>query len=191
MKKEFILEIQNITNIDYAHFLAFHEGKCKRVHGHGSCTVSAEVGGYLDKDWVVDFGVIKKIVKGIVEEIDHKFVVPRKYAKVVNDKVVITYKTDQGDHYMELPKSEVFIFDKEPTLENIIYYIALESLYRLPQNVLWVKIIAQEGQGGTAKVTVTRSDLPKLGKMVDKLLEKIVKGKTSLKNQTVFTAKEI
>jgi 6-pyruvoyl-tetrahydropterin synthase len=157
--KEFVLRIDNITNVDYAHFLAFHDGKCKSVHAHGSCMVSAEVGGTLNGQWVTDFGVIKRTIKDVVGQIDHKLVVKTDYVDHVhlgNGKVVIKYNTDSGSHYMELPSSEVFILDCDPTLENIIYYIAEKVLQQLPENVTYVKIIAQEGMGGSAEVTVRR-----------------------------------
>jgi 6-pyruvoyl-tetrahydropterin synthase len=158
--KEFVLRVNNITNVDYAHFLAFHDGKCKNVHAHGSCMVSAEVGGTLNGPWVVDFGVIKRVIKDTVNQIDHKFVVKADYIDQVhlgNSKVVIKYDTDNGSHYMELPSSEVFILDCDPTLENIIYYIAEKVLQQLPENVTYIKIMAQEGMGGSAEVTVRRS----------------------------------
>jgi 6-pyruvoyl-tetrahydropterin synthase len=160
--KEFVLRINNITNIDYAHFLAFHKGKCKNTHAHGSCMVSAEVGGTLNGQWVVDFGVVKGIIKDIVSQIDHKFVVKTDYVNKINlddNKVIIKYDTVNGSHYMELPPSEVFVLGQDPTLENIIYYIAENTLTKLPENVTYVKIMAQEGIGGSAEVTVKKNVL--------------------------------
>jgi 6-pyruvoyl-tetrahydropterin synthase len=155
--KEFVLRINNITNIDYAHFLAFHNGKCKHTHAHGSCAVSAEVGGTLDGSWVVDFGVIKQTIKNIVDQIDHKFVVKREYVQFNHDEAVIMYSTQTGKHLIEIPSSEVFVLEQDPTLENIILYIANKVLEQLPENVTYVKIMAQEGMGGSAEVTVKRN----------------------------------
>jgi len=152
---EFILRINNISNIDYGHFLAFHDGKCKRVHHH-SGAVSAEVGGILNGPWVVDFGDIKRIIKDVIDQIDHKFVVCNKYTELRQDRVIVKYNTSAGSHYMELPFSEIFVFDQEPTLENIVYYIARKVLDQLPENVTYVKIIAQEGMGGSAEIMVRR-----------------------------------
>jgi 6-pyruvoyl-tetrahydropterin synthase len=154
--KEFVLRINNVTNIDYAHFLAFHDGKCKNVHAHGSCVVSAEVGGSLNGQWVVDFGIIKRTIKGVVEQIDHKFVVKHEYVQFNGNKAVIMYNTLNGEHLIELPSSEVFVLEQDPTLENIIFYIAEKVLEQLPENVTYIKIMAQEGMGGSAEVTVRR-----------------------------------
>jgi len=156
--KEFILRINNVTNIDYAHFLAFHDGKCKNVHAHGSCVVSAEVGGSLNGQWVVDFGIIKRTIKGVVEQIDHKFVVKHEYVQFNGNKAIIMYNSSNGEHLIELPPSEVFVLEQDPTLENIILYIAEKVLEQLPENVTYIKIMAQEGMGGSAEVTVRRNE---------------------------------
>ena len=60
---------------DSAHFLPFvPEGhKCKNMHGH-TYHLTAYFEGPLDKEigWVIDFADIKKVIKPIVAELDHK-----------------------------------------------------------------------------------------------------------------------
>lgn len=153
----FKLTVDNITNLDYAHFLGFHAKKCKSTHAHGSCKVSVTVTGWHDGVWVVDFGEVKRIIKEIIEKLDHKLIVKDSYVtKRSSERIQIKYKTSQGDHMLELPSQEVFVFNNEPTLENILYFIATESLKQLPPNIVSIEVEAQEGQGGTAKLEVKR-----------------------------------
>ncbi len=65
---------------DSAHFLADYYGKCENLHGH-----RWEVIVYLKqenlqsegtmRDMVLDFGVFKKAVRDLAEELDHSFLV--------------------------------------------------------------------------------------------------------------------
>lgn len=60
---------------DSAHFLPKYYGKCERMHGHTYClriTVDGKVG---ENGLVIDFVVLKKIVKKqILEKLDHQVI---------------------------------------------------------------------------------------------------------------------
>lgn len=68
------------ASFDSAHFLTDYYGKCENLHGHRWRAVV-----YLEqdelqeegtmKDMVVDFGVFKREVRGLAEELDHTFLV--------------------------------------------------------------------------------------------------------------------
>lgn len=62
-------------HFDSAHFLPHvPDGhKCKEVHGH-TYKLTLEFEGDIDPKmgWVIDFAEIKKIVKPLVESVDHK-----------------------------------------------------------------------------------------------------------------------
>lgn len=62
----------------YGHYLAGHPGKCKNVHGHNS-VLEVEVGmeqSHRDTngnpDMVIDFGDLGKLVKPLIEKVDHQ-----------------------------------------------------------------------------------------------------------------------
>ncbi len=59
-------------NFAAAHFLANYHGKCERLHGH-NYRVRVTVGGNsLDEGgMLLDFGVLKKALKGVLSEYDH------------------------------------------------------------------------------------------------------------------------
>ena len=68
------------ASFDSAHFLTDYYGKCENLHGHRWRavvyleTVDLQTGGTM-KDMVVDFGVFKRAVRDLAEELDHTFLV--------------------------------------------------------------------------------------------------------------------
>lgn len=65
---------------DSAHFLADYYGKCENLHGHRWRMVVYLEQEELQKedtmrDMVLDFGVFKKAVRALAEELDHAFLV--------------------------------------------------------------------------------------------------------------------
>lgn len=63
---------------DSAHYTEGITDKCKNIHGH-TFTVDVEVEGEeIDEKtgMVIDFGIIKNNVRDVLEEWDHKFLIP-------------------------------------------------------------------------------------------------------------------
>ena len=65
---------------DSAHFLTDYYGKCENLHGHRwrmEVTIESEELGTEGtmRDMVLDFGVFKKAVRALAEELDHTFLV--------------------------------------------------------------------------------------------------------------------
>lgn len=68
------------ASFDSAHFLTDYYGKCENLHGHRwRCVVYLEADELQDegtmKDMVLDFGVFKRAVRAVAEELDHTFLV--------------------------------------------------------------------------------------------------------------------
>lgn len=66
------------ASFDSAHFLTDYYGKCENLHGHRwRAVVYLEVADLQAdgtmKDMVVDFGVFKRAVRDLAEELDHTF----------------------------------------------------------------------------------------------------------------------
>lgn len=66
------------ASFDSAHFLTDYYGKCENLHGHRwRAVVYLEQGDLQEagtmKDMVVDFGVFKREVRALAEELDHTF----------------------------------------------------------------------------------------------------------------------
>lgn len=65
---------------DSAHFLTDYYGKCENLHGHRWRMVVYMFQDQLQaegtmRDMVLDFGVFKKMVRDLAEELDHTFLV--------------------------------------------------------------------------------------------------------------------
>jgi 6-pyruvoyltetrahydropterin/6-carboxytetrahydropterin synthase len=70
------------ASFDSAHFLWGYEGKCRNIHGH-RWTVEIEVydnqliENGQEKGMVVDFGSLKKDLKGIADNLDHCLIIEK------------------------------------------------------------------------------------------------------------------
>lgn len=150
--------VEDITNVDYGHWISFHESKCHRYHWHTSWNISVFVKGYLrpGESMLIDFGELKKIVKEVVDELDHKILIREDFIKGEDgDYYEIVYDTDWMRR-MWWPKREVVVIGFEPTAENISQYLANKILDRLPGNILEVNLIFREGTNNIAEAIVRR-----------------------------------
>jgi 6-pyruvoyltetrahydropterin/6-carboxytetrahydropterin synthase len=61
-----------------AHFITFAGHRCEKLHGH-NYRASVVVEGGLEKDswFVVDFSAIKKLMRSLTAELDHRVLLPR------------------------------------------------------------------------------------------------------------------
>ncbi len=58
------------------HFISYEGDKCERLHGH-NYRVGVEVSGPLDENsYVFDFVALKRLMRAIVEELDHRMLLP-------------------------------------------------------------------------------------------------------------------
>lgn len=66
-----------------AHFITFAGHRCESLHGH-NYRVGVVVEGALDEEswYVVDFGVLKQIMRRLCDAIDHKVLLPMTNPKV-------------------------------------------------------------------------------------------------------------
>ena len=66
-----------------AHFITFAGHRCEGLHGH-NYRASVTVEGALDEEawFVYDFTVLKRIMRGLCDEIDHKVLLPLHNPKV-------------------------------------------------------------------------------------------------------------
>jgi 6-pyruvoyltetrahydropterin/6-carboxytetrahydropterin synthase len=90
----------------YGHRLLNHDGVCRHPHGHNAIVEVEACSAELDgRSMVCDFGDIKRIVKGWIDEvIDHKMILRR-------DDPLVTALQALGE--------PVFLVDQNPTAECI------------------------------------------------------------------------
>jgi len=65
------------------HFITFNGDVCERLHGH-NYRVAAEVHGPLDENhYVFDFIALRDALKTIVDELDHRMLLPTEHPLIV------------------------------------------------------------------------------------------------------------
>ena len=80
-----------------AHFITFAGHRCEGLHGH-NYRVRVTVEGALDQDtwFVFDFVVLKRLMKELCDEIDHKVLLPLENPKIQvteeGDAVTVAYE---------------------------------------------------------------------------------------------------
>ncbi len=134
-------------NFDYAHFLP-HIEKCSTLHGH-TASVSVEVTGPKRVEgYVVDFGVLKGAVRSVIEELDHKLIVSRRYIADVKDgRCLVAFEGLGGSYELWVPLSRVAVIEGESTAENIAAHIAKRLLTAIPVRPVIVRVSVSEGIG--------------------------------------------
>ena len=118
---------------EMGHRLPEHFGLCKNIHGH-SYKMIVEFEGELDKNqMIIDYYDVEKIIKPIIEKLDHSFMVNKK------DKIVL--------EFLEKMNSKKVIVSFNSTAENICSYLLSEiKKCSLPSNISSVKVRVYETQ---------------------------------------------
>lgn len=105
-------EVTVEVTFDAAHRLLCYEGKCHSLHGHSYvaivCIDSEELGP-SHSGFVMDFGVLKKIVKGWIDKNwDHRTLLNR---------------SDPLGALLEDEGCNIFLLDFDPTAEHMARYL--------------------------------------------------------------------
>jgi len=136
------------------HFIAGHD-KCGRLHGH-TYVVSLKLHGSMGKDgMVMDFIPLKKELRAIAEELDHRVLVPANSKKItltMGEEVQI--KTC-GKKY-SLPREDVVLLPTaESSAEELCQFILAKVLEKVnfPSNVKEVEVGVHEELGQSAWVS--------------------------------------
>lgn len=150
MRKVYVGEF---VGFDYSHVLPKHTGKCASLHGH-SLKVQIGILGHIEqeKDWVIDFGIVKAAAKDVLSQIDHKLFISKEYVKNSSnrDELQVYWHGSQGDFDLRLPKSQALLLDNEATAETLSMYIAGVLYERLAGSVLGVEVAFFEGDANVA-----------------------------------------
>ena len=78
-------EIRVKTDFSAAHNLKDYHGKCEHLHGHNWIVEAVFSYKSLDKNGLaVDFSIAKKILKGVIEKLDHSYLNELKSLKKIN-----------------------------------------------------------------------------------------------------------
>ncbi|MCD6503339.1 MAG: 6-pyruvoyl tetrahydropterin synthase family protein [Euryarchaeota archaeon] len=128
-------------------------GKCERLHGHDYYVSIKLYGPVSDDGMIVDFSIVKSALKKIVEELDHKVLVPEKKVTKREDGLVFIKKDDK---IMCIPEEDVKVLPIEVvTAEELAKYVA-ERLYEMlsdeirRRGIYQIEICIDEGGGQEA-----------------------------------------
>jgi 6-pyruvoyltetrahydropterin/6-carboxytetrahydropterin synthase len=86
-----------------AHFITFSGHRCETLHGHNYRAGVTVEGALDDESWYVfDFSVLKRIMRRLVDEIDHKVLLATQNPRlqVVEDGDTVTVAYDQKPRYL-------------------------------------------------------------------------------------------
>lgn len=143
------------------HFSACHtipkHGKCERLHGH-TYAVHATIWGALNEArLVLDFTEAKRALHKIIEELDHRVIVP-----TMSSSVRITKNKSRGEveiaigakRYIFPREDVVFIAAKSSSAEDLSAYVLERFIGEasLSKNISAVEVGVDEGRGQGARV---------------------------------------
>lgn len=118
-------------SFDSSHYTRGVDSKCMNLHGH-TFRLDVEVYGEVDPEtgMVIDFNIVKNVVKEVISEYDHMIIVPKKDL----DKIDLRGPFNKGIKVIDYP---------EATTE----YIALDIARRIYEKLgMPVKVRLFEGE---------------------------------------------
>lgn len=126
-----VLVEKGYLNFSAAHFISFG-GKCEHLHGH-NYAVSVELEGGLTQDrYVVDFVVLKGIVRQICDSLDHHFLLPQQSTDLDISKADKEWVIHFEDRRYVLPEQDVLALPLDNiTAERLAEYICGQLIAEL------------------------------------------------------------
>jgi len=153
-----LLEIDGgYTGIRFSacHFIPRHE-KCSRLHGHSYIVRLRLEGDIGEEGMIMDFVVLKKELKIMIDEMDHKVLLP-----ALSDTVKITKTEDSvevvscGKRYV-FPIEDIKMLDVHTTTAEEMSEMMTERMAKqvnIPKNVKSISVGLDEERGQTAWYT--------------------------------------
>ncbi|HEC86713.1 MAG TPA: 6-pyruvoyl tetrahydropterin synthase family protein [Thermoplasmatales archaeon] len=141
------------TNIRFssAHVIPEYE-KCGRLHGH-TYAIHAKIWGGRDKNGiVVDFSVIKNVLRKIAKELDHRVIIPKEYSGVEIKEESVELENN-GKKYV-FPKEDCVILPiNSSSAENLAEYVLQRVLDEIStKGMREIEIGVDEGFGQGARL---------------------------------------
>ena len=138
-----------------AHFITFDGDRCEQLHGH-DYRVAAQVHGPLDENhYVVDFVALTKMLKEILDGLDHRVLLPTNHPKIAvrhdHDEIEARF---EGRRWV-FPRSDCVILPiPNTTSELLARHIAHRLLEELKSRCglrpSQIRIEVSEGRGQMA-----------------------------------------
>ncbi len=139
-----------------SHFIPGH-GKCSRLHGHDYGVRVVLEGDVGEGGMLYDFVDLKGVLRAIVEEMDHRLLLPSRGETCGIHRENGMVRVEHGGKRYILPAEDICFIDADATTaEGIAHHIARKVKERLsfPSNVHRMVICVDEGPGQGACVEV-------------------------------------
>jgi 6-pyruvoyltetrahydropterin/6-carboxytetrahydropterin synthase len=146
-----------------AHFITFRGHQCETLHGH-NYRVGVAVEGSLDKEafFVLDFSILKQITRRLVDEIDHKVLLPVQNPKLAfhedGDRLRVDYF---GQPTYVFPRRDCALLEiRNSTAEMLAQYIGTRVRDELNRSgythltLLELEVEENYGQSATYRETL-------------------------------------
>ena len=137
------------------HFIPRHE-KCSRLHGHSYIVRLRMEGDIGEEGMIMDFVILKRTLKKIIDEVDHRTLLPAKSKEVKIDVEGDSVEVVSGCKRYVFPKEDVALLDvPTTTAEEMCKMMTLrmKSEIDFPPNVRSISIGLDEERGQTAWYT--------------------------------------
>jgi 6-pyruvoyltetrahydropterin/6-carboxytetrahydropterin synthase len=105
------------------HFIPGHD-KCGRLHGH-TYAVHVRLEGEKNRSgYIADFYDVKKVIKDIIEELDHRVLIPKRHPDVKLTCARDSVRMEVGAKKYLFPAEDVLLLDLPAvTAEHLAEYI--------------------------------------------------------------------
>ena len=137
------------------HFIPRHE-KCSRLHGHSYIVRLRMEGDIGEEGMIMDFVILKRTLKKIIDEVDHRTLLPARSKEVKIDVEGDSVEVVSGCKRFVFPKEDVALLDvPTTTAEEMCKMMTLrmKSEIDFPPNVRSISIGLDEERGQTAWYT--------------------------------------
>ena len=131
-----------------AHFITFGGDVCERLHGH-NYRVAVEIEGPLDENrYVVDFIVVRELLKSIVVKLDHHVLLPTEHSQIrveaTDDEVTATF----ADRRWVFPSDDCVLLPiANTTAELLAHFIGEQVEGGLDITPQWLRVEVDECEG--------------------------------------------
>jgi 6-pyruvoyltetrahydropterin/6-carboxytetrahydropterin synthase len=145
------------------HFITYQGDQCERIHGHNYRT-AVEVEGDLDENhYVIDFIVLKDLTKSIIDELDHRMMLPTRNRHIRLQEEGPNIRVTYRDRYWSFPREECALVPiANTTAELLADYIARRLREAMSQKG-WappraLRVEVEESFGQSARVEWRSND---------------------------------
>ncbi len=142
-----------------AHFITFDGDVCERLHGH-NYHVAAEVHGPLDENhYVVDFIALRDELQSLVDELDHRMLLPTEHATIRVVEQAEEVSVTHGERRWIFPRGDCALLSvANTTAELLARYLGEQLLAALEKRLgkrperLRISVDECDGQWATCEL---------------------------------------